>query len=183
MSAHGAPVSAVVTADGGTQPVELAAATSLPALSRPGPPPHPIAWRGGRSGSGSGPRSAGRGSRRAPAAYAAGFASRGIGPGSRVAMIVGPGIEAAAAGLGLQGMGAVVLSLHPGRPVPELRALLADADAQIAIAEDAEQLATVLEARRIGAGATRGAGGRPARHPGRSGKARASCHRRGAIWR
>ena len=146
----GGPVSAVVTAGGGTQPVELAAATSLPALvaARTAASPDRVAWRQKRLGVWteiSWARLEARAAR-----YAAGFASRGIGPGSRVAMIVGPGFEAAAAGLGLQGMGAVVLSLHPGRPVPELRALLADADAQIAIAEDAEQLATVLEARRSG---------------------------------
>lgn len=78
------------------------------------------------------------------AGYSAGFANRGVERGARVAMIVGPGIEATAAGLGLQGMGAVVVSLHPGRPAAELSALLADV--QIAIAEDAEQVATILEA-------------------------------------
>jgi long-chain acyl-CoA synthetase len=146
----GTPMSAVVTADDGTQLVGLAASSSLPALlaARATASPDRVAWRQKRLGiwtETSWARLEARAAR-----YAAGFATRGIGAGSRVAMIVGPGIEATAAGLGLQGMGAVVLSLHPGRPVPELRELLAGADAQIAIAEDAEQLATVLEARRTG---------------------------------
>jgi long-chain acyl-CoA synthetase len=79
------------------------------------------------------------------AAYASGFAASGIAPGSRVAMIVGPGLEAAAAATGLLGLGAIVVSLHPGRHGADLGAPLAGV--RIAIAEDVEQLASVLALR------------------------------------
>lgn len=140
-------MSAVAPARGGAEFGGPAAASSLPELltARTAMSPDRVAWRQKRLGLWTETSWAQLEAR--AAAYAAGFANRGIERGSRVAMIVGPGIEAAAAGLGLQGMGSVVVSLHPGRSAPELGALLADADVQIAIAEDAEQLATILEAR------------------------------------
>lgn len=140
-------MSAVATARGGTQGVGPAAASSFPGLlaARAAVSPDRVAWRQKRLGLWTETSWAQLEAR--AAAYAAGFANLGVEPGSRVAMIVGPGIEATAAGLGLQGMGAVVVSLHPGRPAPELSALFADADVRIAIAEDAEQLETILEAR------------------------------------
>jgi long-chain acyl-CoA synthetase len=140
-------MSAVVTAGDTSHIAGPAAASSLPALlaARAVVSPDRVAWRQKRLGLWTEISWAQLEAR--AAGYAAGFASRGVEPGSRVAMIVGPGMEAAAAGLGLQGMGAVVVSLHPGRPAPELGTLLAGADVQIAIAEDAEQLATILEAR------------------------------------
>lgn len=140
-------MSAVAPVRGGAEFGGPAAASSLPELltARAAMSPDRVAWRQKRLGLWTETSWAQLEAR--AAAYAAGFANRGIERGSRVAMIVGPGIEAAAAGLGLQGMGSVVVSLHPGRSAPELGALLADADVQIAIAEDAEQLATILEAR------------------------------------
>ncbi|MGZ4690767.1 MAG: AMP-dependent synthetase/ligase [Acidimicrobiia bacterium] len=139
-------MSTVAAARGGTELAGPAAATSLPGLltARAAVSPDRVAWRQKRLGLWTETSWAQLEVR--AAAYAAGFGDRGIEPGSRVAMIVGPGIEATAAGLGLQGMGAVVVSFHPGRSAPELGALLADADVRIAIAEDAEQLATILEA-------------------------------------
>ncbi len=140
-------MSAVAPVRGGAELGGPAAASSLPELlaARAIMSPDRVAWRQKRLGLWTETSWAQLEAR--AAAYAAGFANLGVEPGSRVAMIVGPGIEAAAAGLGLQGMGSVVVSLHPGRSAPELGALLADADVQIAIAEDAEQLATILEAR------------------------------------
>lgn len=140
-------MSAVAPVRGGAEFGGPAAASSLPELltARSAMSPDRVAWRQKRLGLWTETSWAQLEAR--AAAYAAGFANRGIERGSRVAMIVGPGIEAAAAGLGLQGMGSVVVSLHPGRSALELGVLLADADVQIAIAEDAEQLATILEAR------------------------------------
>lgn len=144
----GERVSTVAAARGGTELAGPAAATSLPGLlaARAAVSPDRVAWRQKRLGLWTETSWAQLEVR--AAAYAAGFVNRGVEPGSRVAMIVGPGIEAMAAGLGLQGMGAVVVSFHPGRSAPEVGALLADADVRIAIAEDAEQLATILEASR-----------------------------------
>jgi long-chain acyl-CoA synthetase len=136
-----------VTSGTSTPALGVAGASTLPALlvARAALSPGRVAWRQKTYGVWTETTWAQLEAR--AAAYAAGFAALGAEPGSRVAMIVGPGIEATAATAGLLGMGAVVVSLHPGRPEPGLGMLLADAGARIAIAEDAEQLESIVAAR------------------------------------
>ncbi|MEP6625110.1 MAG: AMP-binding protein, partial [Acidimicrobiia bacterium] len=126
---------------------QLGAASSLPALliARAATSPDQVAWRQKTLGVWAETDWAQLEAR--VAAYATGFGRIGVEPGTRVAMIVGPGLEAAAAGTGLLGMGACVVSLHPGVAGSELGALLAGADVRIAIVEDAEQLEVLREAR------------------------------------
>ena len=130
--------------DRGRRSTAPSTAMSLPALlvSRAAASPDRVAWRQQARGVWTETRWAELEAR--AAAYAAGFADLGVVAGADVAMIVGPGLEAAARGeSGLLGMGAVVVSVHPGRPAPELPALLAGAGVELAVVEDAEQLAAV----------------------------------------
>jgi long-chain acyl-CoA synthetase len=124
-----------------------ASAASLPALlvARAAATPDRVAWR--RLANGVWTETVWADLEARAAAYATGFAAAGVAPGSRVAMVVGPGLDATAATAGLLGLGAIVLSVHPGLRGPDLEAVLAAADAPVAITEDAEQLQSLLAAR------------------------------------
>jgi long-chain acyl-CoA synthetase len=131
----------------GHTPTSPATATSLPALlvGRAAASPDRVAWRRRERGVWTETRWAEL--EALAASYATGFAARGVVAGDRVAMIVGSGLEAVAATIGLLGMGAVVVLVHPGPPTPEVGALLADLGVEIAVVEDAEQLAAVTAVR------------------------------------